>query len=58
MRERMPPCPPEPEMLHRLGILVNRIPAIPLPEQPVGILKENYSKTVGRHPAASPFATK
>jgi hypothetical protein len=45
-------------MLHSLRILVNRIPAISLTKQPFGILKEDYVKTVGRHPAASPFATK
>jgi hypothetical protein len=45
-------------MLHRLGVLVNRIPAISPPERPLGILKENYAKTVGRHPTTSPFAKK
>jgi len=40
------------------GVLVNSVPAIPPPVQPIRIPEQNYAKTVGRHSKASPFAKK
>jgi hypothetical protein len=48
--------PPEPKVFNRLRIQVNGVSAIPLLPQPIGILEQNYAKTISRHATASPFA--
>jgi hypothetical protein len=47
---------PELKVFNRLRIEVNGASAIPLLVQPIGIPKQNYAKTISRHPTASPFA--
>jgi hypothetical protein len=49
---------PETKVFNRLRIKVNGVSAIPLLVQPIGILEQNYAKTVSRHPTASPFTEK
>jgi hypothetical protein len=50
--------PPEPKVFNRLRIKVNGVSAIPFLLQPIGILEQNYAKTISRHSTASPFAEK
>ena len=49
---------PESKVFNCLRIQVNGASAVPLLEQPIGIPEQNYAKTVGHHPTASPFAEK
>jgi len=49
---------PEPKVFNRLRIQVDGVSAIPFLEQPIGILEQNYAKTVSRHASASPSAEK
>jgi hypothetical protein len=41
------------QVFNRMGVLVNSVPAIPPPVQPIRIPEENYAKTVGLHSTAS-----
>ena len=47
---------PESKVFNRPRIEVNGVSAIPLLVQPIGIPKQNYAKTVSRHPTANRFA--
>ena len=49
---------PEPKVYNRLRIQADAVSAIPFLEQPIGILEQNYAKTVSRNASASLSAEK
>jgi hypothetical protein len=49
---------PKTKVFNRLRIQVNGVPTVPIRVQPIGKPKQNYAKTVSRHPAANRFTEK